>query len=65
MRDLFEKTIQSGNLTSKIRLKLGAIIIVEQNGRSTQNEYGGYPPLHVGSTEYLIRKWKGYNHVAA
>ena len=33
----------------------GAIVIVQQNGKSLQNEYGGYPTRNVGKKAYLTR----------
>ena len=35
-----------------------SIIITHQNGQSIQNEWGGYPTLHVGSEKYVMRRWR-------
>lgn len=43
--------------TYTYKLTQHAIIIVESNGRSMQNEYGGYPTRHVGSEKYLQKMW--------
>jgi len=58
------KVIKSGSLKSAVVNKGDAIIIVEQNGKSTKNEYGGYPTLHVGSEKYIARLWSKMECVA-
>lgn len=34
------------------------ILIVEQNGESLKNEFGGFPVLHTGSHKYIENCWK-------
>lgn len=51
------KTYTNGTLTTTVRLEKHAIVILEQNGKSCQNEWGGYPTLHVGSDKYLLKKF--------
>lgn len=46
-----------GTMTTKVELQEDAIVILEQNGRSLKNEFGGYPCLHVGSKQYLAKKF--------
>jgi hypothetical protein len=59
------KTYTSGSLTNKVELRIdsshGAIVILEQNGKSLQNEWGGYPVLNVGKAEYLKKIWNKLN----
>ena len=35
-----------------------AISKVEQNGKSLKNKWGGFPSVHIGSHDYINRKWK-------
>ena len=55
------KTYTNGALTNKVELRInsshGAIVRLEQNGKSLQNEWGGYPTLNVGKAEYLTKIW--------
>jgi len=34
------------------------IRIVEQDGKTLKNKWGGYSILHTGSHNYINRKWK-------
>ena len=34
------------------------IRMVEQNGESLKNKWGGFPSVHTGSHDYINRKWK-------
>ena len=52
-----KKLIKSGNLVTLVGLKKYAIVILEQNGKSLKNEWGGYTTLHVGSETYIQKKW--------
>ena len=35
-----------------------AIVIVSQNGKSTQNQWGGFPVRNTGKTAYIQRIWE-------
>ena len=34
------------------------IRMVEQNGESLKNKWGGFPSVHTGQHDYINRKWK-------
>ena len=52
------KTVTRCGNTYTYKLTNNAILIIEQNGKSTQNQWGGYPCCHVGSESYLQKMWK-------
>lgn len=34
------------------------IRMVEQNGKTLKNKWGGFPSVHTGQHDYINRKWK-------
>ena len=34
------------------------IRMIEQNGKTLKNKWGGFPSVHTGSHDYINRKWK-------
>jgi hypothetical protein len=38
----------------------GVILKTMQNGKSTKNESGGYPPISTGKVDYVTRLFKKY-----
>lgn len=53
------KTYTSGSITNTVELRTfgnhSAIVILEQNGNSLRNEWGGYPTLNAGDTDYVTK----------
>ena len=56
------KTTKRGSLKTTFRLMRfsthSTIQIMEQNGRSLKNEWGGYPVMHTGQPAYIEKRWK-------
>jgi hypothetical protein len=56
------KNTFTGTITTKLRLDdhddWKAIVIVAQNGKSTKNQWGGFPVRNVGKPAYIQRIWE-------